>query len=85
MPKAVLRNGVILPLEPFPLEWADGRELNVESVTESDEDVGFDVWFNELQTLVAQNDVADLARVEKAIKDADEQAKALVRKEMGLP
>ena len=85
MPKAILRNGVIHPLEPLPSEWADGRELNVESATEADEEQDFDSWFNELQTLVAQNDVTDLARVEKAIKEADEQAKTLVRKEMGLP
>ena len=85
MPKAVLKNGVILPLEPLPPEWADGRELSVESATEHDEEEGFDAWFHELQTLVAQNDVTDLVRVDQAIKDADEQAKALVRQEMGLP
>ncbi len=85
MLKAVLKNGVILPLEPLPPEWADGRELNVESATADNEEEDFDAWFRELQTLVAQNDVADLIRVENAIKEADDQAKALVRKEMGLP
>ena len=34
MPKAVLKNGVIYLLEPFPPEWADGRELRVESAEE---------------------------------------------------
>ena len=85
MPKAVLKNGVIFPLEPLPPEWADGRELSVESATQDDEDEDFDAWFRELQMLVAPNDVTDLARVDRAIKEADEQAKALVRKEMGLP
>lgn len=30
MPRAVLKNGVICPLEPLPSEWEDGRELRVE-------------------------------------------------------
>jgi hypothetical protein len=38
-----------------------------------------------LQALVAQNDPNDCARVEEAIRAADEQAKAFVRKQMGLP
>jgi hypothetical protein len=69
MPKAVLKNGVILPLEPLPPESTDGRELRVESADE-DEDKDFDAWFGELQAMVAQNDPADLARVERAIRRA---------------
>src|SRR5437016_2245247 len=45
MPKAVLKNGVIYPLEPLPPEWADGRELRVESA-EEDEDRDFDSWYD---------------------------------------
>jgi hypothetical protein len=37
-----------------------------------------------LQALVAQNDPSDLARVEQAIREADEQMKAVVRKQIGL-
>lgn len=85
MPKAILKNGAILPMEPLPPEWADGQELLVESASEIDEDADFEKWLTELQGLVAQNDPADLARAEQAIRDADEQAKAVVRKEMGLP
>ena len=32
MPRAVLKNGVIYPLEPLPPEWADGQELEVAPV-----------------------------------------------------
>jgi hypothetical protein len=85
MPKAVLKNGVICPLEPLPPEWADGRELRVEAANEDDEDQDLDAWYQELQALVAQNDPNDFARVEQAIRAADEQAKAFVRKQMGLP
>ena len=85
MPRAVLKNGVITPLDPLPAEWADGRELQVESASPNDDEQGFDTWLVELQSMVAHNDVADLARVEQAMHAADEQAKALVHKEMGLP
>ena len=34
--------------------------------------------------MVAQNDPNDFERVEQAIKEADEQAKSLVRRQMGL-
>lgn len=85
MPKAVLKNGMIYPLEPLPPEWTDGQELSVEAVADADEDQDIDAWYQELQTLVAQNDPNDWARVEQAIQAADEQAKALVRKQMGLP
>jgi hypothetical protein len=85
MPKAVLKDGVICPLEPLPPEWADGRELRVESAVDDDEDRDLDDWYKELNLLVAQNDPSDCARMERAIQLADEQAKALVRKQMGLP
>jgi hypothetical protein len=84
MPKAVLKNGIIYPLEPLPPEWPEGQQLRVEaSFDEEDEDL--DTWYRELQALVAQNDPNDWASVEQAIKTANEQAKALVRKQMGLP
>jgi hypothetical protein len=85
MPKAVLKNGVICPLEPLPPEWEDGRELRVESIADEDEDQDIDAWYREFEALVAQNDPHDYARVEQNIRIADEQAKTLVRKQMGLP
>jgi hypothetical protein len=85
MPKAVLRNGVICPLEPLPPEWADGRELRIEPAFEDDEDRDLDAWYKELNALVAQNDPNELVRMERAIQFADEEAKAHVRKQMGLP
>ena len=85
MPKAVLKDGVICPLEPLPPEWKDGQELRVEAAADIDEDQDLDAWYHELQALVVQNDPEDLARVDQAIRSAKEQAKALVRKQMGLP
>jgi hypothetical protein len=55
------------------------------AATEDDEVQDLDAWYHELQALVAQNDPNDWARVEEAIRVADEQAKAFVRNQMGLP
>ncbi len=76
---------MICPLEPIPQEWEDGRELKVESaVSEANEDRDFETWYRELQTVVAHNDPTDLAIIDSAIRIADEEAKAIVRKQMGL-
>ena len=85
MPRAILRNGAILPLEPLPSNWTDGQELSVESAPHDNEEQDFERWMSELNALIAENDPADLERVEESIKAADDLAKALVRKEMGLP
>lgn len=85
MPRAVLKNGLICPLEPLPAEWQDGQALCVEPANEDDEDQDIDSWYRELQAMVVKNDPNDLVRVEQTIRIADEQAKALVRKQMGLP
>jgi hypothetical protein len=85
MPRAVLRNGVICPLEMLPSEWSDGQELHIEALVDEDDDRDLDDWYRQLETLVAANDPNDWARVEDSIRIADEQAKANVRKQMGLP
>lgn len=85
MTRAILKNGVIYPLDPLPPEWTDGKELRVEDAGEpesSPEDI--DRWYQELEMLVAQNDPKDMERLEAALKEADDQAKAMMRREMGL-
>ena len=84
MPRAVLKNGVIYPTEPLPPDWEDGQELWVEEAdgNGSAED---ERWLGRMDALVAGNDPEDLARLEAALKEADELAKAQVRREMGLP
>jgi hypothetical protein len=69
----------------LPAEWSDGQELHIEALVDEDDDRDLDDWYRQLETLVAANDPNDWARVEDAIRIADEQAKANVRKQMGLP
>jgi hypothetical protein len=72
MPRAVLKNGLIYPLEPLPPDWADGKELWVEQTEDAAADQqDCDLWFAELESMVAQNDPEDVKRLEDALRQAD--------------
>jgi hypothetical protein len=76
MPRAILRDGLIYPIEPLPPEWADGRELWVKEARPKTLD-DLDKWAKELEALVAEIDPEDHKRIESAIAEADRQAKGL--------
>jgi hypothetical protein len=84
MPRAILKNGVIYPVDPLPPTWSDGKEVWVEECsTEIPEKQ--DSWLQEFEAMVAENDADDIARLEQALKEADDLAKDQVRRQMGLP
>jgi hypothetical protein len=84
MIRAVVQNGLIRLLEPLPAEWNDGRLVIVEdgdSTTVED----LEGWYRELQRLdPAEYEPDEWQQVQAVLNEADEQAKALVRREMGL-
>jgi hypothetical protein len=84
MPRAVLKNGLIYPVEPLPPEWAEGQELEVQEVQDGTPG-GLEQWYQELEAMAAQNDEEDFARLEAALKEAHDLAKEQMRREMGLP
>jgi hypothetical protein len=84
MPRAILLNGLIYPLEPLPAGWQDGQELWVEeSPPESPE--ALDRWCQEMEALCATGDPEDDKRLEAALAELRRQDKALARRETGLP
>jgi hypothetical protein len=85
MIRAIVQNGEIRPLEPLPAEWSNGRHVIVE-----DADVAsveeLEAWYRELQSLgPAEYEPGEWQHMQEVLNEADEQAKALVRREMGLP
>jgi hypothetical protein len=84
MIRAVVQNGVIRPLDPIPSNWVEGHEVIVEdanSVPAED----LDAWYSELQKLgPAQYSPGEWRRVQSVMIEADELAKAEVRRQMGL-
>jgi len=82
MLKAVLRQGVIVPIEPLPLEWEDGIALEVEKVEAHIEDV--DEWVQLMNQLCTDSSPEDEETMRRAIEEHRQQAKSQVRREMGL-
>ena len=82
--KAVLRNGVIQPLEPLPSEWNDGQELVVEEpIAEGAAEI--DNWFGELDAATAELPAEEHDRFRQALTELERESKDAVRREWGLP
>jgi len=84
MIRAMVQNGLIRPLDPLPLDWAEGRLVVVEDAESAVSD-DLDAWYQELKRLgPAQYDPGEREQVRATLAEADAQAKALVRRGMGL-
>ncbi len=85
--RAVLRNGQIQPLEPFPPDWADGQELVVEEpyLSQAEELSHLDDWTNDLEAAAAQVPLEEHRRFCDALTDIEQESKDAVRREWGLP
>jgi hypothetical protein len=82
MLKAVLRKGVIVPLEPLPADWEEGITLEVAKMESAAVDI--DAWAKMMNELCADSLVEDEERMQAAIDEHRRQAKAQTRREMGL-
>ncbi len=88
MIRAVVKNGIIQPLEPLPPNWQDGQEVVVNERAEQSATGAEDLerWSEEMRLLTAElDDPREWQEIEAALAEADRQSKALVRREMGLP
>jgi len=88
MIRAVVKNGVIQPLEPLPPDWEDGREVVVDDLDGQSPNgaADIDTWAEDMKSLTAVlNDPKEWQEIEATLTEADRQNKALVRREMGLP
>ena len=87
MIRAIVKNGVIQPLEPMPADWKEGREVVVDDLTEHppSESDGFDNWLEDMKTLTAGlNNPQEWQEIEATLAEADRLNKDQVRREMGL-
>jgi hypothetical protein len=87
MIRAIVRNGSIEPIEPIPPEWPDGKEVVVQETPDNSHEApeSLDRWYQELNALCVAGDADDDERLKTALREAHEQAKAMVRRQMGLP
>jgi hypothetical protein len=82
MLKAVLRQGVIIPLEPLPPEWEEGAALEVAKSDAPPLDI--DAWAKSMDLLCADSPAEDEEAMRRAIEEHRQQAKAQTAREMRL-
>jgi hypothetical protein len=88
MLRAILRNGVIQPLEPLPAEWQEGLVLRVGPVDDKDvrqrsaEEIDDD--FRILEEMSADSEPADEERLMRFLNESRRLGKECMRRQMGL-
>jgi hypothetical protein len=82
MLRAILRQGVIVPIEPLPPEWEEGATLEV--IKADTPEVDIDAWAQSMNQLCADSSAEDEEAMRRGIEEHRQQAKAQVRREMGL-
>jgi hypothetical protein len=82
MLKAVLRKGVIVPLEPLPPEWEEGAALAVAKADEAILDI--DAWAKSMNQLCADSASEDEEAMRRAVEEHRRQAKAQMGREMDI-
>jgi hypothetical protein len=84
MIRAIVRDGVIHPLDQPPAEW-EGREVRIEAV-DTNAEACDDNWAKDVEAIVSTlTDPEEWQRFKAALAEAREEDKASVRREMGLP
>jgi hypothetical protein len=83
--KAVLRHGVIQPVEPLPADWADGQELVVEEPKADGADAEISQWAQEMESATAEIPAEEHDRFLQALDEIERESKEAVRKQWGLP
>jgi hypothetical protein len=73
MLKAVLREGLIVPLEPLPPEWEEGTVLEVGRGTAAQFDI--DAWAHTMNELCSDSTAEDEAAMRNTIEEHRRQAK----------
>lgn len=79
----VVRDGEIVPLDPIPAEWGDGREVFIEATGKiaSDERAEIERWHAKLAALgPAQYKEGEREAIEQFMLDADREAKESMKR-----
>ena len=83
--KAILRDGQIQPLEPLPLDWVDGQELQIEPPDSDGPQAEIRAWEMDLEAAAARLPAEDHDRFQRALGEIEHESKEAVRHEWGLP
>ena len=85
MVRAILKNGVIHPIDPLPADWREGQELEVELSEDEPIDVeAIEQWGREVDEAAAAISDEDHKTVQQAIDAHEREQKELMARRMGL-
>jgi len=83
MPRAIVKQGVLLPVEPLPTDWADGTEVTVEKLAKepsfSEAIHSVDQWMDEVEALAQLQTDDDNERLAQAVAHLRQHAKILAQ------
>lgn len=83
--KAVLRQGVIQPIERLPADWVEGQELVVEGPRGEGGGDEIGQWAREMDAALARIPAEEHDRFLEALDEIERESKDAVRKEWGVP
>jgi hypothetical protein len=83
--KAVLRHGVIQPIEPLPPDWRDGQELVVDEPKPDAAGEEINQWARDLDDATAQIPTEEHDRFLAALEEIERESKEAVRKRWEKP
>ena len=82
---AILRDGVIRPVEPLPPGWLDGQEMVVEEPQADRAAAEIAQWAQELDAATAQIPAQEHERFLRALDEIERESKEAVRKQWSQP
>src|SRR5258708_5271691 len=83
MPRVVVRNGVLVPLEPLPEGWGEGHELEIPrdaTPVAPQETVEDEARWAAIEQAASEITVDDFEKMQAAFEESDRQAKDWVRR-----
>lgn len=86
MPRAVLKQGVIYPVEPLPTDWNDGTELLVEKSALPGTDRAnnpTDAWMDKVEGLAAAISPGDDERLMETVAALRRQDREVAQRKAG--
>jgi len=81
--RAILRHGIIQPVEPLPAGWGEGQELVVEEPQGEHAQAEIGQWAQELDAGTAQIPAEEHDRFLQALDEIERESKEAVRKQWG--
>lgn len=85
MIRAILKDGVIQPLDPLPSEWAEGQELAVGERDSLGNPDRVAEWEREVDQAASEIPIEEHDRFLTGLAEVERQSKESARQEWGLP